>query len=379
MPATYPLRAISAFTLSLALFGHASSVLAVGPQVTALITKQIEAVEENAPSQSELTTVVASSQRLALAGLKMPTGVALASSSQSDANCVAGQGECKQRFTLNLDTRKNNCSLSGAYIATFQANCLAGAGAECQAGSVEVPFQLASSGSCTGYALTSAPVEQRWQQLPGAASDLGMGGGTLWAVGDKAVQGGQAVLRWDGQVWVDMRGGAVRLDVDPQGYAWVVNDKGEIWRHNGTSWGRVVGAARDIGIGADGSVWVVGTQAAQGGFQLFKWNNGNWQLVPGGAVRIDVDAHGNAWGIGNDGIVRRYTGTAWQPVPGVQARDIGIGGDGSVFVAAEDRSVLRWNGQAWLKRDGKLAELTVDAQGVPFGSSDNQQIWMGYR
>ncbi len=217
-----------------------------------------------------------------------------------------------------------------------------------------------------------------WLQMPGAATDIGMGGGSLWVVGSSATPGDQGVFRWDGKTWIDMKGKAVRLDVTPEGNAWVVNEKGEIWRHDGRNWNRAAGAAREIGIGPRGGIWVIGAQAVQGGFEIFRQVGANWQKVPGGGVRIDVDPQGNAWVISDGGDIFRYTGSNWAGVPGVKARDIGIGGDGSVFVAAQDGSVHKWNGNAWIRRDGKLAEITVDAQGVPFGTSDNKQIWMGY-
>ncbi len=217
-----------------------------------------------------------------------------------------------------------------------------------------------------------------WLQMPGAATDIGMGGGTLWAIGSSAAPGDQGVYRWDGKTWVDMKGKAVRLDVTQEGNAWVVNEKGEIWRHDGRSWNRVAGVARDIGIGARGDVWAIGAQPVQGGFEIFRQVGGNWQKVPGGGVRIDVDPQGNAWVVSDGGDVFRYTGSGWAGVPGIKARDIGVGGNGSVFVVGQDGSVHKWNGQSWVKRDGRLAEITADAQGIPFGTSDNKQIWMGY-
>ena len=227
-------------------------------------------------------------------------------------------------------------------------------------------------------AAAAAGGQKAWMQLPGAAGDVGMGAGSLWAIGANPVAGGQGVYRWDGKTWVNMNAGAVRLDVDMQGNAWTVNDKGEIWRHDGRAWNRVPGIAKDIGIGANGAVWVIGAGATAGGFEIFRWNNGNWQKMPGGGTRIDVDPQGNAWVVSDGGDVFRYTGSNWAGVPGVKARDIGIGGDGSIFVVGQDGSVHKWNGNAWVRRDGKLAEITVDAQGVPFGTSDNKQIWMGY-
>lgn len=377
-----------AATALAALAGHTVIVHAAPStlKVTAAITKQYEAVAEDGLSAVELVTIVAPPNMLTQTGLKTPAGVVLASARQDDAGCAVRASECRQRFSLNLDTRKSGCSLSGDYVLELQAVCQAGAPATaCQPGSIGIRFKLAGSsapnpgGACAQHVVTQKTgLAQTWRQLPGAASDLGMGGGTLWMIGSSTVPGDQNVYRWDGKTWVDMKGKAVRLDVTPEGYAWAVNDKGEIHRYASDGWNRVPGVARDIGIGANGAVWVIGAQATQGGFEIFRWNNGNWQKVPGGGVRIDVDIQGNAWVVSDGGDVFRHTGSNWAGVPGVKARDIGIGGDGSVFAVAQDGSVHKWNGSAWVKRDGRLMEITADAQGVPFGVSDNKQIWMGY-
>ncbi|HJN97010.1 MAG TPA: tectonin domain-containing protein [Gammaproteobacteria bacterium] len=54
-------------------------------------------------------------------------------------------------------------------------------------------------------------------------------------------------------------------------------------------WQQMHGDARDIGIGADGSIWV----AAGGG--IFRWNGVSWDRTSGSAVRIDVDPYGTPW------------------------------------------------------------------------------------
>ena len=378
----------AAAAILVTLAGYTAMTLAAPStlKVTAAITKQYEAVVEDGLSVVELVTIVPPPNRLTQSGLKAPTGVTLASAKQDDTGCATGGSECRQRFSLNLDTHRNGCSLTGEYALELLVVCRPGAPAtQCQPGTVSIPFKLAGSsaanpgGACSQRVVNQkANLAQSWRQLPGTASDIGMGGGTLWMIGSGAATGDQSVYRWDGKAWIDMKGKAVRLDVTPEGYAWVVNDKGEIWRHDGRAWNRVPGIAKDIGIGANGAVWVIGAGATAGGFEIFRWNNGNWQKMPGGGTRIDVDPQGNAWVVSDGGDVFRYTGSNWAGVPGVKARDIGIGGDGSIFVVGQDGSVHKWNGNAWVRRDGKLAEITVDAQGIPFGSGDNKQIWMGY-
>lgn len=223
----------------------------------------------------------------------------------------------------------------------------------------------------------AAAAANTWRQMPGSANEIGMGGGTLWIVGTNPVPGGFGIYRWNGNAWTQVPGGAVRIDVDSKGYAWIVSDKDEIFRFNGNGWSRLPGLGKEIGVGANGAVWLLGSKAVAGGYEIYRWNGNGWNLVQGGAVRLDVDPQGNAWSISDNGEIYRYTGSGWVRMPG-QARDIGIGADGSVFIAAADGQVLKWNGNAWNPHHGTLDALTVSDQGVPFGVTTSKQIWMGY-
>jgi hypothetical protein len=55
------------------------------------------------------------------------------------------------------------------------------------------------------------------------------------------------------------------------------------------------GLARDVSVGADGAVWVVGDRATAGGYGIYRWNGNGWIQTPGGAERIAVDPGGNPW------------------------------------------------------------------------------------
>jgi hypothetical protein len=58
--------------------------------------------------------------------------------------------------------------------------------------------------------------------------------------------------------WTLMPGAAVAIDVGPQG-PWVVNDGGYTFAWQGSGWVNVPGGGTDIGAGANGSVWIIGT------------------------------------------------------------------------------------------------------------------------
>lgn len=68
-------------------------------------------------------------------------------------------------------------------------------------------------------------------------------------------------------------------------------------------WNSRPGAAVDIGVGANGSVWVIGTNRVAKGFGIYRWTGRGWQNIPGGAVRIAVDPRGIPWVV-NSGTVR---------------------------------------------------------------------------
>jgi hypothetical protein len=236
-------------------------------------------------------------------------------------------------------------------------------------------------GSATTPATPANPVAggNVWRQMPGAAVDIGIGGNdSLWVIGTNKIAGGYGIYRWTGSAWANVPGAAVRIDVDPQGNPWVVNEGGNIYRMVGTNWQQIPGGAIDIGIGA-GGVWVIGTAKVPGGNEIFQYKANAWAKIPGGAVRIDVDPKGIAWVVNDAGYIYRYNGNnGWDKINGPAADDIGIGGEGSVFIVGKDGSIHKWNGSAWIKRDGSLAEITVSNKGIPFGVNAGKNIYMGY-
>jgi len=179
-------------------------------------------------------------------------------------------------------------------------------------------------------------------------------------------------------------GGAVRLDVDPQGNPWVVNGAGQILRAGASGWQQLPGLASDIGIGANGSVWVIGVTPAPGGFTIHRWNGREWDLVPGGAVRIDVDPRGNPWVVNDAGnILRRTPAGQWQQLPG-SATDVTVASDGTAWILGNNRvaggySIHRWSGDRWRRVNG--GGVAISAGATPWLINADSQIfrWSGGR
>lgn len=227
--------------------------------------------------------------------------------------------------------------------------------------------------------LAASSAQAQWQQLPGRAADIGIGArDAAWAIGVESVEGGHPIFRWTGRDWERVPGGAVRLDVDPQGRPWVINAAGEILRLDGTGWRRLPGLARDIGIGASGAVWAIGVNAAPGGYAIYRWTGSDWDLVSGGGVRIDVDARGTPWIVNDRGeVLRRRSNGEWDLLPG-SGTAVTIASNGTAWLLGTDRvpggfSIHRWTGRAWQPVPGGAVALSagqvpwlVDSEGNVF-------------
>ena len=134
----------------------------------------------------------------------------------------------------------------------------------------------------------------------------------------------------------------VDLKVGPDGALYyLARGTGSVGRI-GTSQ-QLPGSANDIGVGADGSVWVIGTNPTTGGFGIYRWTGVTWQAVDGGGTRIAVAPDGQPWVVNSSGLIFRRVGSTWQQLPG-GATDIGIGADGSVWVVGLDAGIYQWNG-----------------------------------
>lgn len=214
-----------------------------------------------------------------------------------------------------------------------------------------------------------------WRIRPGRAKDIAIGAnGAVWAIGATPTGGGFTIQRWTGSAWQQIDGGGVRIAVDPAGAPWVVNDAGMIWRREGSRWIEVAGArARDIGIGADGSVWIISQSAVSGGFAIQRYISANrWETIPGGGVRISVSPSGRPWIVNDrDRIFQLLPDRSWKEYRGA-GKDIAVGASGAVWVIGairrgpSDFSVHFRNGEEWGEVDGGGTQIAVETSGRPW-------------
>jgi hypothetical protein len=181
-----------------------------------------------------------------------------------------------------------------------------------------------------------------------------------------------------------MPGRAVRIAVDPNGNAWVVDSYGAIYQWTVDHWTGIYGSASDIGIGANGSVWVVGTDSVPGGHSIWKWNGSGWTNVSGGAIRITVDPSGNPWIVASDNSIWHYVNGAFQQMPGAGV-DIGASADNMVWVLGTaweqgtgGYQIFWWSGIDWVQVPGGATEISAARGGQPWVSDVNGTIFTSY-
>ena len=72
----------------------------------------------------------------------------------------------------------------------------------------------------------------------------------------------------------------------------MVNNQYLISSWDGTKFNTMPGEALDVGIGADGSVWVAG----KGGNGIHRWNGvSGWDAIEGAGLHISVGPNGLPW------------------------------------------------------------------------------------
>jgi len=166
----------------------------------------------------------------------------------------------------------------------------------------------------------------RWVEKTGDALDIGVSAnGYVWIVGTN-----KAPYQWNGSGWSRKPGCVERIDVDALGYPWAVSCDAKVQRWNGGGWDEVSGGARatDVGIGATGPAWILGTNKLGAGYGVYHRDGRGWRPVnTGGAVRIDVDASGAPWITQNNLTIWKWNGTTWREMPG-KSKGVGIGTKG---------------------------------------------------
>jgi len=142
----------------------------------------------------------------------------------------------------------------------------------------------------------------------------------------------------------------MRISVDPEGNPWIVQDQGQVLYFKDDSFKPMPGRARDIAVGADGSVYAVGWNKYKRGFGLWKYFGEVWNRQSGYGHRIAVDNNGQPWVVTKIGRVFRKTPAGWKLIKG-KLNDIAVGPEGSIVGVRENKGVYKYSekGEKWYK------------------------------
>lgn len=97
-------------------------------------------------------------------------------------------------------------------------------------------------------------------------------------------------------------------------------------------WELLPGRAKDIGVGADGSAWIVGSGVANG--DIYRWDGTQWILVGGSGVFIAVGPQGDPWVVNVASDLFHRVNNQWMFISDQgSVTGVGVGADGTVLVA----------------------------------------------
>jgi beta-N-acetylhexosaminidase len=146
-------------------------------------------------------------------------------------------------------------------------------------------------------------------------------------------------------------------------------------------WKMAQGSATDIATGADGSVWVIGTNPVAGGYGIYHWTGTGWAEVPGGAVAIAVGPDGSPWVVNSVHRIYHRVGSVWILYSGA-AVDIAVSANGAVWVigtnpVAGGYGIYHWTGTGWPEVPGGAVAIAVGASGRPWVVNSARHIFAG--
>jgi hypothetical protein len=149
--------------------------------------------------------------------------------------------------------------------------------------------------------------------------------------------------------------------------------------HPAPTFSRRPGAATAIGVGANGAIWITGTNPTAGGYGIYRWNGTGWSLVAGGAVSIAVDPSGNPWVINSAHQIYHRVGSGWAKYPG-SATSIGVGANGAIWITGTNPTagglgIYCWYGSAWTPVAGGAVTIAVGRTGNPWIINSAHQVY----
>jgi hypothetical protein len=217
--------------------------------------------------------------------------------------------------------------------------------------------------SAAGYSQAAAAVKALESGADMAMIDAGQWSASVSALAQAVTTGGLPIAR-------------VNASIDR-----ILAAKGITVCSPPSAWRLAPGSATDIAAGADGSVWVIGTNPMPGGYGIWHWIGSGWVPVAGGAVAIAVGPDGSPWVVNSAHRIYHRIGSGWILYPGA-AVDIAVGANGAVWVVGTNPTpggygIYRWTGAGWAGVPGGAVAIAVGANGRPWVVNSARRIYAG--
>lgn len=154
-------------------------------------------------------------------------------------------------------------------------------------------------------------------------------------------------------------------------------------------WELLPGRAKDIAVGGDGSVWIVGN--GFGNRDVFRWNGSTWIEVGGSGVLIAAGPQGDPWLVNDDSDLFHRVNNQWVLITQTgSVSGVGVGADGTVLVTGghscycgpvSNQKLYRYTpaaGFVLLPGNGEAAVIEPDGAGW-WALNSNGEIfrWLG--
>jgi hypothetical protein len=200
---------------------------------------------------------------------------------------------------------------------------------------------------------------EKWERFLGHARQVtSTPDGTIWSVSTQPATRGYALTRWSEpeKAWQPLGENiaAVQISAAPDGSLWTSTEAYAIWRYGDGKWANVLGLAREVSVGADGTVWILTMDPGPGGYELFSAPPGGRfrrAQPPGAGAHIAAGGAGQAWLSRDGGDVHLLLDGRYHDRPGrLTALTSTKDGVAWALTAAPNRAkmnAIQWTDRGW--------------------------------
>ncbi|EDY86416.1 hypothetical protein GP5015_334 [gamma proteobacterium HTCC5015] len=196
---------------------------------------------------------------------------------------------------------------------------------------------------------------------------IGSDGSVYSAASDGQLQ------RWSNgrRQFLDFPGVLKQVAVDAFGLPWGINPAGDVYRIDNKRWDKIEGIeATRIDIGFGGGVVIV---TPTDSIYQFSPTFNRFERIHGlSGQDVAVDPQGNLWVLESNGRIRYCPEYRCQLVPGLRAKSIDIGPEGSLFAVSDDNRLYRYLGDGedasrrWDYIHRPVKQVAVGPEGFPW-------------